>query len=178
MASSSNESGVRQVYVCRFPTGDSKTQITFDAAPSDDPAWVESKDELIFGRSFDDGRTEEKHLFFAKYSNEGETFLTEPAIGWKGITNFRGYDIHPDGDRILIQFSVENKSESKVDHLFLIDHFGRYLHEQLTPLLNLKIEYRGVSTADSTGWLKSEKVSLPPEIGWIEFEKLALAPSN
>ena len=117
----SDESGLTQIYVCRFPGGGNKTQITFGDFISVGPRWSRKSNELVYRRAVEGAPGSGTAIFSVKYAIKGESFLVDRPLPWKGAPRVLECEIHPDGERLLIRVPDESATQSKSDHVILID---------------------------------------------------------
>jgi Tol biopolymer transport system component len=97
------EGGRSAVYVRAFPSAGGQWLISQDGTH---PTWSRARQELLFVGT-------DQRLMVSNYQGQGESFRSEPPQPWSalplalrsrgqlGITDGRGFDIHPDGRRIV-----------------------------------------------------------------------------
>lgn len=95
LAYSSDESGELQIYLRPFPEGDGRFQLTFDGGTS--PLWS-SDGRLLFYRSG-------SALMVIEIETTPQLLYGPPRKLFdgsdQGVELVRGFDLHPDGNRIL-----------------------------------------------------------------------------
>jgi serine/threonine-protein kinase len=120
LAYQSDESGRIEVYVRPFPGPGGKWQISTGGGAF--PAWSRNRKELFY-------RTLELTLMVAPYAAEGDSFRAEKPRQWSpGLVtprggNNRGFDLHPDGQRVAVLKAAEQQAEEKRDKVVLIQNF-------------------------------------------------------
>jgi len=100
MAYLSNQSGKYNVYVRPFPGPGPQT--TISTSGGELPTWSRTRHELLYG-STDDG-----HVMIVNYSVDGDAFHADEPRPWPEAqlkaqrVLVRGFDLHPDGDRLAL----------------------------------------------------------------------------
>ncbi len=122
VAYSSDETGRFEVYVAPFsPSGrpaGGKWQVSNGGGWS--PIWSRNIRELFY-QSIEDGRVR-----VAAYTVKGDAFVPEKPRAWSetpvGVDFFPGYDVAPDGKRVLVLIAAENaKLETHLRVLINVD---------------------------------------------------------
>ncbi len=120
----SNESGRDEVYVRAFPPPSSgqggKWQISNNGGGS--PRWSRTGHELVYLSG--------DQIMTASYTVQGETFVAEKPNVWiaklgRAPGTLTGWDLAPDGKRVVVVTPVESAEATKVDHelVFLQNFF-------------------------------------------------------
>jgi serine/threonine-protein kinase len=135
LAYASDESEEWHIYTRRFPEGDGLKQISIEGLGSGWPVWSRTSDELLFGTMLP-GMGRERQVFIARYRIEGENMIPERPVRWEGATYFDrngagGYDLHPDGQRLLVRKLAGDAPEQNFDHVVLFQNFFDYLREKV-----------------------------------------------
>jgi Tol biopolymer transport system component len=115
LAYTSNESGRSEVFVRAFP-GTAGTRWQVSTSGGRCPAWSRRGNELVY-------LSPDAHLIVVSYSAEGNTFRASPPEMWSerpinGRVGPRPFDLHPDGDRVVMGGDVA--STTKVDKIVLV----------------------------------------------------------
>jgi Tol biopolymer transport system component len=107
----SNETGRREVYLVRFPSGEGKRQVSVNGGTA--PHWSRKGDEMFFQTNWGDGAD----IMFVGVTAEPEWQLTEPKRLFGGadatINIGRGWSVSSDGQRILGIRSVTPESDTR-----------------------------------------------------------------
>jgi eukaryotic-like serine/threonine-protein kinase len=116
LAYTSNESGRSEVFVRSFP-GDSRWHVS--SAGGWAPAWSRRRNELFY-------LSPDSHLMLVSYTVEGNTFRANPPQKWSEQRinerwGPRPFDLHPDGDRIVVSGDLANRTN--VDKVVLVSNF-------------------------------------------------------
>ncbi len=120
LAYASNESGRYEVYVRPFPGPGGKWQVSTVGGRL--PTWSRSRRELFY-------HGEDERIMVAVYTVEGSSFHAEKPRVWSpGLVPLRGgaartYDLHPDGERIVVLKASGDEAEAKRDRVVLIQNF-------------------------------------------------------
>ena len=115
----SNESGRFEVYVRPFPEPGGKWQISTEGGRL--PIWSSTRSEVFYA-SLDN------RLMVAPYRVEGDAFRADRPRVWSerrfmprpGLSSF---DLHPDGERVVLAAAPENESALRQDKLVFIFNF-------------------------------------------------------
>ena len=136
LAYASNESGNYQIYFRAFPGSGGAKRISIEGRGSAWPTWSRTTNEMIFGT--DEGVDDESQVYSVGYRNDGDSLVFDRPTRWKGGTflskvGFCGYDLHPDGKRILIlkraELDSEREKPKRLDHIVLFENFFDYLRK-------------------------------------------------
>jgi eukaryotic-like serine/threonine-protein kinase len=115
MAYESNHSGQYNVYVRPFPGPG--TQIPISTSGGQSPKWSPMRSELIYA-------TLDQRVMIVHYSVKGDSFHADQPRPWPEAklppAEFRGFDLHPDGDRLVLPAAGERGPAPKWDRLDLI----------------------------------------------------------
>ena len=118
LAYESNQSGPYNVYVRRFPGPGVPIPISTSGGQS--PRWSRTRPELIY-------ETPDRRIVIVNYSVSGDAFHPDQPRPWPEAQSTRGFgrgfDLHPDGDRLLLPAVGEAGSPPKWDRLNLILNF-------------------------------------------------------
>ena len=110
-------------------------RISIEGVSSREPRWSVPNQELIFATEEISG-SGEMQIFTAMYRVDEGVFFPDRPVRWKGGTAYRGfrttYDLHPDGQKILVRKLVEEDTEQTFDHVVLFENFFDYVREQLS----------------------------------------------
>ena len=128
--------GQPQIFVQRFPEGGGKKRISIEGVASRYPKWSASN-ALVFITNTSAEEQPIYQWFSAGYSIENESIHWEHPQLWSDqpAQEFQ-YDLHPDGQRLLVRSPVANLDEGKeqaFDHVVLFEHFFEYLRTQVPP---------------------------------------------
>jgi Tol biopolymer transport system component len=115
----SNASGPFEVYVRPFPGAGGPWQISTGGGQA--PEWSKSKPELLYS-------TINQEIMVAPYRVEGGGFQRDRPRPWpKARYVLRGpqrsFDLHPDGNRLVLALAPENQGAVKRDKLILVFNF-------------------------------------------------------
>ena len=115
LAYGSNESGRSEVYVRPFDGSGGKSQISTDGGSY--PTWSRARPELFF--------TIDGQVMVARFAVAGNSFRAEKPTVWSRGRYLerpgnRGFDIHPDGDRIALSPVVQAQEADAVDTVVFI----------------------------------------------------------
>jgi serine/threonine-protein kinase len=119
LAYHSNESGHNEVYVRPFPGPGGKWQISTGGGTY--PTWSRTKDELFYSLN--------AQIMVAPFAVEGGAFRAEKSRLWSAgryveRAGNRGFDVHPDGERLAVAFSpAARTSSAKQDQVVLVFNF-------------------------------------------------------
>ena len=117
LAYGSNESGRSEVYVRPFDGSGGKSKISTDGGSY--PTWSRARPELFF--------TIDGQVMVARFAVAGNSFRAEKPTVWSRGRYLerpgnRGFDIHPDGDRIALSPATdEEKPAAKTAVVFVFD---------------------------------------------------------
>jgi serine/threonine-protein kinase len=122
MAYSSDESGTFQVYVRAFPDKGGKWQISNSGGTY--PMWSRNGHELFF-------ETLDSHIMVAAYTEKGDSFVADKPRVWSEkqiggvVNNIKGFDLAPDGKRIVALMPVETAEGQKAQsHVIFLMNFS------------------------------------------------------
>lgn len=122
IAYSSDESGTFQVYVRAFPDKGGKSQISNSGGTY--PMWSRNGHELFF-------ETLDSHIMVAAYTEKGDSFVADKPRVWSEkqiggvVHNIRGFDLAPDGKRIVALMPVETAEGQKAQsHVIFLMNFS------------------------------------------------------
>jgi eukaryotic-like serine/threonine-protein kinase len=117
LAYTSNESGRSEVFVRAFPGPGAQWQVSTSGGST--PTWSQRRNELFY-------LSPDSHVMVVAYTIEGNTFRTSPPQKWseQPISERpgpRSFDLHPDGDRILVSGDLTRKAD--VHTVVLVSNF-------------------------------------------------------
>jgi serine/threonine protein kinase/Tol biopolymer transport system component len=117
LAYTSNESGRAEVFVRSFPGPGTSWQVS--TAGGWVPTWSRRRNELFY-------LSPDSHVIVVSYTVEGNTFRANPPQKWSeqpinGRVGPRPFDLHPDGDRVVVSGDVA--SRTNVDKVVLVPNF-------------------------------------------------------
>ena len=117
LAYMSNESGRSEIFVRAFPEAATAWQIS--TAGGLIPTWSRARHELFY-------LSQDSHLMVVSFGVEGNTFRANPPLQWSdrpinGRPAARSFDLHPDGDRVIV--SGGPASRTNVDKVVLVSGF-------------------------------------------------------
>jgi serine/threonine-protein kinase len=121
LAYASDESGRLEVYVRPFPGPGGKWQIS--AAGGSYAVWSRARHELFYESPSPDNR-----IMVASYTTEGDSFRAEKPQGWADRRFGErpqgwDFDLHPDGERVVVAPGPETQTAAKQDHVVFIFNF-------------------------------------------------------
>ena len=127
LAYQSNESGQFEIYVRPFPGPGRKWPISSGGGTH--PSWSKNGREFFY-------LAPTRQIMVATYTAEGETFERSRPRLWSeariaGGSFFRGYDPHPDGERVAVLTAADGEVEEKRDKVVLIENFFELLRQEL-----------------------------------------------
>ena len=69
--------------------------------------------------------TPDNHVMVASYAVEADSFRADKPRPWsdKRVEPPRGFDLHPDGDRVALAVAAEGQVEAKQDKVVFIFNF-------------------------------------------------------
>jgi len=117
LAYESNQSGTFNVYVRPFPGPGA--QIPISTSGGEFPTWSRTRHELIYG-------TRDRRVMIVNYSVQGDSFRADQPRPWPEaqlkpeLGHSRGFDLHPDGERLVLPAVGETGPAPKWDRLDLI----------------------------------------------------------
>ena len=129
-----------QIYVSPYPGSGRGSKINIEGNPEClRPKFSYATQELIFGvRETAGAQPSSLQMFIAKYRIEEGRFVFEgDPETWKGATTTWGkgpsdpFDVHPDGDRLLIRRPAEENAGVILDRVVLFENFFDYLRENV-----------------------------------------------
>jgi len=126
LAYTSNESGRSEVFVRAFPGLGTAWQVSTSGGWV--PTWSRRRSELFY-------LSPDSHLMVVSYAVEGNTFRATPPQKWSdqpinGRPGPRPFDLHPDGDRVVVSGDLTNKP--KVDKVVLLTNFFDEVRRRLS----------------------------------------------
>jgi serine/threonine protein kinase/Tol biopolymer transport system component len=126
LAYTSNESGRAEVFVRSFPGPATAWQVSTSGGSV--PTWSRRRNELFY-------LSPDAHLMSVSYAVEGNTFRTSVPQAWseqpiKARSGPRPFDLHPDGDRIVV--SGDLASAPHVQKVDLMSHFSDEVRRRLS----------------------------------------------
>jgi eukaryotic-like serine/threonine-protein kinase len=125
LAYTSTEAGRSEVFVRPFPGPDTRWHVS--TSGGDTPAWSRRRNELFY-------LSPDSHLMAVSYTVEGDMFRANPPQKWsERIINERqgprSFDLHPDGDRIVVS---GNLARTDVDKVVLVPSFFDELRRRVS----------------------------------------------
>jgi TolB protein len=125
-----------QIYVGQTSGQGAQPQISIQGDRSQNPRWIGN--EIFFGTGETRSATE-LQIYIAKYRIEGNTFIPDAPTPWLGATYYfrrgsdlgPGYDIHPDGTRLLVRRLANEADAEPIDHVVLVENFFEILKEKV-----------------------------------------------
>ena len=126
LAYASNESGRSEVFVRSFPGPGAQWQVSRSGGSV--PTWSRRRNELFY-------LSPDSHLMVVPYTIEGDRFRAGPPQKWSeqpitGRPTSRWFDVHPDGERIVVSGDLATRTE--VDKFVLITSFFDEMRRQLS----------------------------------------------
>jgi serine/threonine protein kinase/Tol biopolymer transport system component len=126
LAYTSNESGRSEVYVRAFPGSGPPWQASTSGGSV--PTWSRRHNELFY-------LSPDSHLMVVSYTVEGNTFRADPAQKWSeqpinGRPGPRPFDLHPDGDRVVVSGEIANTGQA--DMVVLVSNFFDEVRRRLS----------------------------------------------
>jgi len=126
LAYTSNESGHSEVFVRSFPGPGAQWQISTSGGSM--PTWSRRRKELFY-------LSPDSHLMVVSYTIEGSTFRADPPRKWtqqpiNERAGPRSFDVHPDGDRILV--GGDSSARTKSDRIVLVSNFFDEVRRRLS----------------------------------------------
>jgi len=124
VAYQSDETGQREVYVCRLPDGGGKQQVSTDGGY--EPVWNPSGKELFY-RSGD-------KMMAVPVQTDGELILGRTTVLFEGrfvYHPYGSYDVTPDGQRFVL--IDDSEAEPAPTHLVLVQNFSEVLKRLVPP---------------------------------------------
>jgi dipeptidyl aminopeptidase/acylaminoacyl peptidase len=117
LAYTSNESGRSEVFVRAFPGSGTAWRVSISGGSG--PTWSRRRKELIY-------LSPDSHLMVVPYTVEGNAFRAKPPQTWseQAINERlgpRSYDLHPDGDRVLV--SGDQTSTTETSKIVFVSNF-------------------------------------------------------
>ena len=116
IAYESNESGQSEAYVRPFPGPGGKWQVSVEGGRG--PVWSRAHHELLFVAP-------DRRLRVVSYAVEADSFRADKPRVWsdKRIDVLRGFDLHPDGERVAAAVALEGQGDAKQDKVVFIFNF-------------------------------------------------------
>jgi len=126
LAYTSNESGRSEVFVRSFPGPGAQWQVS--ASGGSVPTWSRRRNELFY-------LSPDSHLMAVSYAIEGDTFRADRPRRWteqpiNERPGPRSFDVHPDGDRVLVGGDVT--ARPKGDKIVLVSSFFDEVRRRLS----------------------------------------------
>lgn len=89
--------------------------------------WTADSSQLVFANRDQDGQIDERSIFVSDIRHQGESLFIEPAQPWKksSFEDSRGrriFDLHPDGDHILIRSPSNEVKPGPYTRAILVQH--------------------------------------------------------
>jgi serine/threonine-protein kinase len=117
LAYTSNESGRTEVFVRSFPGSGTAWQVSSSGGSV--PTWSRRRNELFY-------LSPDSHLMVVSYTVEDNTFRSTPPQEWskepiKARIGPRPFDLHPDGDRVVVSGDLVNVA--RTNKLVLVNNF-------------------------------------------------------
>ncbi len=129
----SDKHGGTRLYVSRFPGDARGTLVSGNLEDVQYPVWSKQTNEILFatGKTWGVG---ELQIYSVKWRIEDGVFRVDPPRPWLGATTTglhlaKGFQVHPDGDRVLVRTESEDTSGYIHDHVVLFENFDQYLRE-------------------------------------------------
>ena len=125
------EHGGHRIYVTGFPGGDREYLVSGDLEGVDYPIWAKESKELFFAKGATWG-IDEQQIYSVKWRVEEGKFIPEAPVPWIGATTTgihmaKDFQIHPDGNRVLVRTKSDDRSGHHFDHVVLVENFDKYL---------------------------------------------------
>ena len=113
------ESGRFEVYVRPFPGPGNGWLVSTDGGTF--PSWSRTRHEIFYA-------SPDNRLMVASYTVEGDSFKADKPRVWSERRfmlrpGFRSFDLHPDGERVVLAAAPDNESAVKQDKLVFIFNF-------------------------------------------------------
>jgi len=126
LAYRSNESGRSEVFVRPFPGPGVPRQISTSGGRL--PTWSPRRNELFY-------LSPDSHLMVVSYTVDANTFRANPPQEWseqpiKERPTRRPFDLHPDGDRVVVSGDVANTPN--VNKIVLVPNFADEVRRRLS----------------------------------------------
>ena len=126
LAYTSNESGRSEVFVGSFPGPGAQWQVSTSGGWA--PTWSRRRNELFY-------LSPDSHVMVVSYTIEGNTFRASPPQKWSEQSinerpGPRSFDLHPDGDRILVSGDLTRGAD--VDKVVLVSSFFDEVRRRLS----------------------------------------------
>jgi serine/threonine-protein kinase len=126
LAYTSNESGRSEVFVRPYPGPGAQWQVSTSGGSG--PTWSRRRHELFY-------LSPDSHVMVVSYTIEANTFRSNAAEKWSEQPinerpGPRSFDLHPDGDRILV--SGDLTTRMKVDKAVLVFNFFDEVRRRLS----------------------------------------------
>lgn len=139
VAYSSNESGTQQIYVQNLQAGSASRQVSIGSQESRHPLWSSETSELVFATQLSEfqvpwraDRKNEMQVYTVKYEAEENSFRTEAPVPWKGGLSAGRFELHPDGQRLLVRRPFTDGSIQTGRHMVLFKGFETFVRSQLS----------------------------------------------
>ena len=126
LAYSSDESGVSEVYVRRFPDNGDAVKVSSGGGW---PHWSPTRSELLY-------QTDDRRIMSAAYRTEGDRFITESPRQWmpqtlKDTGVEQNFDIEPDGEHIIALMPAPQQSSQSPNHATFILNFQKEIERKM-----------------------------------------------
>jgi WD40 repeat protein len=126
-----------QIYVFPYKGEGKPVRVSVEGDFSRTPKWLpgdEGKGELVFCTKMNVSQGAVRQIYIATYEVEGGKFnLEEDPIPWEGgtTTGSYGWDIFPDGSKILVCRPTEVTETGPIDSVILFDNFTEHLKKEI-----------------------------------------------
>ncbi|MBT5926774.1 MAG: hypothetical protein HOH33_09160 [Verrucomicrobia bacterium] len=134
VAYASDETGQMQVYVQAFPEGTGRKRISELDLPSNFPVWSKNSNELLFNSRTAMGQSQ---IYTTQYEIVDGSFKHHSPVPWNGAIRDgqgngpdSGFDIDPEGKRLLVKKWLNQEVIPTRDHIILIENFFDVLREK------------------------------------------------
>jgi eukaryotic-like serine/threonine-protein kinase len=126
IAYASNESGIWEIYVRRFP--DNGTKVRISTAGGVVPRWSPNGSEVIY-------RTDAQQLMVASYKAAGDSFVVATPRPWSELKLadtgvLPNFDVAPDGERILALMPAPAKAPQTENHVTVMFNFDEQVRRR------------------------------------------------
>jgi Tol biopolymer transport system component len=117
-------SGRAEVFVTSYPEASGRWQVSANGAESNAaPVWSRTRRELIYGEPAGaDGR-----LMAVSYTVDGTTFGPDTPrrlpLKYARRHGLRNFDLHPDGERFVLEPVADLPYETRIDKVVLVFNF-------------------------------------------------------
>jgi hypothetical protein len=137
LAYASDEAGKVQVFVRPFQREGGKRLVSVDGRSSFLPLWLATDHRLLFAHRLGAHPGGEHQVLTSEYADDNGSFRLGDITAWPGGTffqrlNFKSYDVHPDGKRLLLRELAEGEMEPVLDQVVLFEGFTEHLRKKTT----------------------------------------------